>query len=100
MITSFLAGVHVEEVMVSDEEQKTKEFKQKCLTGKFPILETSEGVIFESAAIARYLARLNPDARLIGFDNLENALIDQFIDFAKGSVIPHIMSIALATFGW
>jgi glutathione S-transferase len=61
---------------MTDEQQKSKEYKQKCLTGKFPCLETSEGSIFESAAIARFFARQNPDSKLAGVGSFEVAQID------------------------
>mgnify|MGYP001561911369 CR=1 FL=1 len=61
---------------MSDEYAKSKEYKQKCLTGKFPCLETSDGTLFESAAIARYFARLNPDKHLAGMNNRESSEID------------------------
>jgi glutathione S-transferase len=70
-ITAKLANVPLEEVQMTAEQANSKEYKLKCLTGKFPCLETADGTIFESAAIARYLARLNPDAKLAGGNNFE-----------------------------
>lgn len=76
IITAALSKIAVEEVVMTDEQQKSKEYKQKCLTGKFPCLETPEGTIFESAAIARYFARANPETGLAGVGPLETAQID------------------------
>jgi glutathione S-transferase len=75
-ITAKLANVDVELVRLTKEQASSKDYKLKCLTGKFPCLETADGHIFESAAIARYLARLNPDTKLGGANNHEAALID------------------------
>jgi len=73
MITATLAKIPVEEVLLTEEQQKSKDYKLKCLTGKFPCLETQDGTIFESAAIAKHFARLNPDSKLAGVSPLEQA---------------------------
>jgi glutathione S-transferase len=73
LITAALAKLDVQEVILDAEAQKSKEYKQKVLTGKFPSLETADGNVFESAAIARYFARLNPDAGLAGQNFTEQA---------------------------
>lgn len=98
-MTAKLAKVEITEEYVSDEQAKSKEFKGKSLTGKFPLLETENGTLVESAAIARYFARLS-GSDLNGKDNFENAKIDQFIDFAQGSILPHCYVICKAIFGW
>lgn len=87
-------------MILGAEEQKSKEYKQKCLTGKFPSLETQDGNLFESAAIARYLARLNPDSKLAGIGAHESSQIDQWIDFIKSSVFAHAFPIFKGTFGF
>ena len=43
-------------------------------TGKVPVLETPQGTIFESNAIARYVARLRSDADLYGRTFYESAV--------------------------
>lgn len=47
-------------------DNKTPEFLKMNPNGKVPVLETPEGCIFESNAIARYIARLRPDVGLYG----------------------------------
>lgn len=42
------------------------EFLAKNPTGKLPFLETPHGVLFESSAIARYVARIRRDTELLG----------------------------------
>lgn len=42
------------------------EFLAKNPTGKLPFLETAQGVLFESSAIARYVARIRRDTELLG----------------------------------
>ena len=40
-------------------------------TKKYPILETSEGCLFESTAIARHFARISEGKNLYGTSNSE-----------------------------
>jgi elongation factor 1-gamma len=94
-----LAKIQVEEVTVPHEEHQSKEWKQKSITGKFPVLETKEGTLVESAAIARYIARVG-ESHLNGKDQWEDAQIDQWVDFTINSVNPHAFTIWKATFGW
>ena len=56
-------------------------------TGKAPILETPSGIIFESNAIARYLARLRRDTGLTGNGSvLEEAAVDSWCDFSANEL--------------
>jgi glutathione S-transferase len=48
-------------VRVPDDQDEAEKIRKKSLTGRFPILETSTGVVLsESLPIARYLAREHP----------------------------------------
>jgi len=67
---------------------KTPEFLAKNPNGKVPVLDTENGSIYESNAIARYVARLRPDAGLLGASFYENALVDQWIDFSTNELEP------------
>ncbi|XP_076915826.1 elongation factor 1-gamma 2-like isoform X2 [Bidens hawaiensis] len=62
---------------------KTTEFLNMNPLGKVPVLETPDGVIFESNAITRYVARLNTDIGLFGSSPIEYGQIEQWIDFAS-----------------
>jgi glutathione S-transferase len=56
-VVADMADVPYELVVVSEEEQNTKEFKAKKLMS-FPFLETDDGsCISESSAIATFFAR-------------------------------------------
>jgi elongation factor 1-gamma len=99
-ITANFAGVQLDEVVLGPEEAKGKEYKTKVLTGKFPALETEQGVLFESAAIARYIARKNTGAGLLGSNEHEASQVDQWIDFVNTALAPHNMIVYRATFGW
>jgi elongation factor 1-gamma len=99
-VVADFVGSQITEVFVSEEEAKTKEFKAKSLTGKYPLLETEDGTLFESAAIARYLARRNPEAGLLGKNAYEAGLVDQWIDFNQTSLLPNLFPIYRSVFGW
>ena len=60
--------------IVTQEQRDTKEFKNKNISGKFPLLETADGsVIFETTAICKYFARLSPGQNLLGATPIERA---------------------------
>jgi len=82
LVTAKYAGINVE-VASGD---ITPELLAKNPTGKVPTLETSEGVIFESNAIVRFLARSGEKANLYGKSAFEAGLIEQWIDFAASSI--------------
>jgi elongation factor 1-gamma len=48
------------------EDNKKPEFLKKNPLGKVPVLETKDGCLFESNAIARYIARSRRDTKLFG----------------------------------
>jgi elongation factor 1-gamma len=62
-------------------DNATPEFLAKAPLGKVPVLETKEGCIFESNAIARYVARMRRDTEIYGATFFESAQIDSWIDF-------------------
>jgi glutathione S-transferase len=95
-ITAAFAKVKLEEVMVED--TKSKEYKAISLTGKCPALQTPEGILIESAAVARYVAQLG-EGNLAGATAWEKANVNMWIDFAKGTINSHFMDIYLSVFG-
>ena len=66
-------------------DNQTEDFKKLNPNGKVPLLVTSEGPIFESAAIARYIANLG-DKSLYGKTTYEHGLVDQWIDWAAWQI--------------
>ncbi|KAL0391648.1 UNVERIFIED_CONTAM: Elongation factor 1-gamma 2 [Sesamum radiatum] len=88
LIAAEYSGVKVEltkdfEMGVSN---KTPEFLKMNPIGKVPVLETSDGPIFESNAIARYVARLKPDNPLYGSSLIEYGHIEQWMDFSATEI--------------
>ena len=63
-------------------ENKSEAYLKMNPNGKVPVLKTPEGAIFESTAIARYVARLRRDTGLMGNTLIEEAHVDQWIDWA------------------
>mmetsp|Transcript_20433 Transcript_20433/g.33572 ORF Transcript_20433/g.33572 Transcript_20433/m.33572 type:complete len:437 (+) Transcript_20433:91-1401(+) len=68
------------------EDNKTPEFLAKSPLGKVPVLDTPQGSIFESNAIARYVARMRRDTELYGVSFFESAQVDSWIDFSTQEV--------------
>mmetsp|Transcript_22239 Transcript_22239/g.77064 ORF Transcript_22239/g.77064 Transcript_22239/m.77064 type:complete len:433 (+) Transcript_22239:46-1344(+) len=64
-----------------DASAKTPEFLAMSPMGKVPVLSTPQGAIFESNAIARYVARLRRDTDLYGRTFFESAVVDSWVDF-------------------
>ena len=98
LIVAALGHVQVEEIILTQEEAKSKETKAKVLTGKFPFLETEHGVLFESGAITSFLASKG-DAKLLGQNDFENALVNQWVDYATGTVYANMFPVYRGTFG-
>jgi len=71
------------------ETNKTDAFLKKFASGKIPAFETSDGfALFESKAIAKYVASLAPNSGLLGNNPKDAALIDQWIYFADAEFAP------------
>jgi elongation factor 1-gamma len=96
IITSNFAKVKLDEVMVED--VNSKEYKAKVFSGKCPALETPEGILVESAAIARYIAEVG-EGKLHGGNAWEKASVNMWIDFLKTSIYPHYVIVYMAAFG-
>ncbi|KAG6435251.1 hypothetical protein SASPL_100121 [Salvia splendens] len=101
LIVSEFNGVKVE--LAKDFQMgvtnKTPEFIKMNPIGKIPVLETPDGPIFESNAIARYVARLNPDKNLFGSSSIETGQIEQWIDFSTNEIDAHISAWFYPRFG-
>eukprot|EP00929_Paragymnodinium_shiwhaense_P032054 TRINITY_DN1783_c0_g2_i1.p1 TRINITY_DN1783_c0_g2~~TRINITY_DN1783_c0_g2_i1.p1 ORF type:complete len:524 (+),score=188.06 TRINITY_DN1783_c0_g2_i1:205-1776(+) len=61
-------------------------------SGKFPVLETSQGCVFSSTAIARYISRLSRLSGLYGQNVLEGGMIDSWLEFCT-----HELEVPLTT---
>lgn len=92
LITAEYSNIKVELVkdFVMGVTNKSPEFLQMNPIGKVPVLETTEGPLFESNSIARYVARLKTNNPLYGSSLFEYAHVEQWIDFATTEIDPHI----------
>lgn len=93
LIAAEYSGVRVElvknfEMGVSN---KSPEFLKMNPIGKVPVLETPDGPVFESNAIARYVTRLKADNPLYGSTLIEYAHIEQWIDFGSLEIDANIL---------
>ncbi|CAA0809854.1 Probable elongation factor 1-gamma 1 [Striga hermonthica] len=79
---------------------KTPEFIKMNPIGKIPVLETPDGCIFESNAIARYVARSNPDSPLYGSSLIDYGHIEQWNDFSATEIDANIASWLYPRFGF
>lgn len=69
-------------------DNKSKDFLKKNPVGKVPVLETPDGIVWESNAIARFVARQSNEGgiKIYGKSVYEDALIDQWMDFAVNEI--------------
>jgi len=66
------------------EDNHKPEFRSKFPHGKIPTFEGKDGfTLFETQAIARYVASLAPNSTLLGASPKEAALVDQWVSFAN-----------------
>jgi elongation factor 1-gamma len=87
LIAAKYGGVDVEVVANFNfgVDNKTPEFLKKFPVGKVPALDTPDGPLFESNAMARHIARVGK-AKLFGNSPYEASLVDQWIDFSVGEI--------------
>jgi len=86
LVTAEYSGVPVKlvENFTLGVDNKTPQFLEKNPNGRIPVLETPEGPIWESNAIARYIARLGN--KIYGNSPYETALIDQWVEWSRGDL--------------
>ncbi|KAJ4733783.1 Elongation factor 1-gamma [Rhynchospora pubera] len=77
----------------------TPEFLKMSPIGRVPVLETPDGAIFDSNAIARYVASLKADNPLYGSSLIDHARVEQWIDFAATRIEGGLLSLLWATSG-
>lgn len=66
---------------------RSPEFISKFPLAKIPVFEGEDGfTLLEGASIARYVASLAPESRLLGNSIKDAALVDQWIHFAEHEI--------------
>ncbi|CAL5183048.1 unnamed protein product [Lathyrus oleraceus] len=77
---------------------KTPHFLKLNPIGKIPVLETPEGAVFESNAIARHVARLGEN-NLFGSSPIDQAHVDQWIDFSSLEIDANLLKLYIPRLG-
>lgn len=67
-------------------DNKTPEFLKKFPLGQVPTLDSPDGPIFESNAIAKYVTRKGQDKGLYGANEYEASQIDQWIEVVRSKL--------------
>lgn len=94
-MTADYCGYPVQVVVVSPEQAESKEIKDKKGSGHFPFLETADGkVIFESVAIAQYIARAAGQQGFLGQGAFEEAQVEQWVAFTASTITPIVRKVA------
>jgi elongation factor 1-gamma len=83
-------------------DNKTEEFLKMNPFGKVPTFKTTDGhAIFESNAIARYVAKIGSDSDgLLGATPLEQAHVDEWIDAVSYPTSAHGITLIYWKFGY
>eukprot|EP00475_Leptophrys_vorax_P037004 TRINITY_DN63281_c0_g3_i1.p1 TRINITY_DN63281_c0_g3~~TRINITY_DN63281_c0_g3_i1.p1 ORF type:complete len:455 (+),score=147.70 TRINITY_DN63281_c0_g3_i1:61-1425(+) len=102
LIVAAYGGVDVEiaEDFQMGVTNKTPEFLAKHPGGKVPVLDTPQGPVFESNAIARYIARLSPQSNLLGKCFYSQSVVDQWVDYLSFELAPPASIIVSPILGY
>ena len=86
------AGAAYDFAVMTQEEGKGEEHKQRHPLGRVPVLETDDGFLFESAALCLQVADLHPQANLIPpIGTYERGLVYQWTVWAMSELEPAII---------
>jgi len=86
LIAAEYNGVDIEIPEFKLSDSKSEEFLSKSPLGRVPVLETPDGIIFESNAIARWVSRLRNDTGLYGSTFFESGAVDSSLDFSQHDI--------------
>ena len=89
------AGAPYEYVVMDKETGHGEEHARRHPLGRVPVLESDEGLLFESAALCLHIADLHPDAELIpAIGTYERAQVYQWAFFAMTELEPAMIRAA------
>jgi glutathione S-transferase len=87
-------GAPYELVELTLEETKQPPHRARHPLGRVPVLETDDGMLFESAAICLQVADLYPEAELIPpVGSHERGLVYQWVVFAMSELEPSVLGV-------
>ncbi|RUS14795.1 hypothetical protein BC937DRAFT_93329 [Endogone sp. FLAS-F59071] len=82
-------------------DNKTPEFLAKFPLGKVPAFEGTDGtLLFESGAIAYYIASYKDDTLLLGQTKSEAGLVQQWVHFSDNELTPNISTWTFPILGF
>jgi len=81
-------------------DNKTPDFLKKNPNGEVPTMDTPEGSIYESNAIAKYVARRGNDKGLYGVNEYETSTIDQWIEWFRSKLEPNVAQWVYPVLGY
>uniref|UniRef100_A0A0G4F5Z0 Glutathione transferase n=1 Tax=Chromera velia CCMP2878 TaxID=1169474 RepID=A0A0G4F5Z0_9ALVE len=82
LVVAELAGLEIEvPSFVLGKDNRSDEFRKSNPSGRIPALITDKGTVFESNAIARFVARVRNDKALYGRTFQETGVVDSWIEF-------------------
>ena len=88
------AGAPFELTTLSMDETKLPEHRERHPLGRVPVLEGTDGVLFESAAVCLHVADSLPDAALIGAPgSRERALAYQWVLYSMTEMEPQFVQL-------
>ena len=94
-----LSGQEAEIVIADEEFRKTPAYKAMTTTDKFPLLQTADGCLHESTAIAKYFCSL-AGGKYLGNGPIERTQVDQWIAFTNTSIFGPGYTVCKGIFGW
>jgi len=100
LVAAQYAGAQIEPVHLDHKILKETDLLKKNPTGKIPILETETGTLWESNAILRYVAGLNPALNLAGSDNWKQGQVAQWLEWETNELEPPLHQLSVTAYGW
>lgn len=92
LVTAKFNGIKLDAKVFSAEKDVKEDFFLKNPAGKVPFLQTDQGCIFTSMAIARYIAKCRTDTAIYGNSFNDEGMIDTWLDFCT-----HELEVPLMT---
>jgi glutathione S-transferase len=93
-VVADLVGQNLEVVVV---DKNSAEMKAKNFLAQYPMLETADGLLYESTAICVYLAQLS--GKGLGSSPVDRALVDQWIAYSNTTLLPCVEKVETGIFG-
>jgi len=88
VITADYGGIKLDypQDFAMGKQNKTPEYLKKYPSGQVPLLEGPDGPIYESNAIAKYIARKGLDKGIYGSNDFETSQVDQWLEWYRSQI--------------